>query len=827
MLKWPIPLTPGVFSRHFHLLLNAVYLMYKLISLGVLLVVLLLQAPVLAQLPQDHTYQITLRSYLATLGESDFDIELKPLTYEDSFLNSTDELHKTWLLMENYGRSTIMHNTGLRVASSHFVLSNIERDGEVYMRVGRNSEFFDPVNAAWWTTWDYPGNPYFNSRAGKLRMFVAVAVDMMMADQAMEQAGTGLRSDYLGGYLAKFGYVYYVTKDLLPLEVQLAYEEGLRKMFDRLQEMYPAGRGGGNMEMVQLAAMWYTAEALDDDVFRTRALNRARYVVGQVMPRAYFHHHGVDGIDLSYEGINQHFLVWGALLYDDPEINDYLKRSARLKAYLSLPEPEGHFYSPSHFNTGTSHGSAHDQWFSYQRDHAVAMLSDDAKYLIWSGSRVPVWSFEGLPDETRMREEIPSIIARRNGDIQNWTWALPSSNESKPWEGEHWVGGLLAIANHYQPGFYDEMRNLEISSSPWTKPPFLRGEDFIETFGDDFVVAKIGNYGAVIHTGTTASHWADGVPGLSGGSLSAFWTPTTGSIVLGRSRATQNAEPDTWEGQHGWDTWAVNAVSGRAESGKPFSSARHRFPEVSREIFGTDSASVRVTGAIGQHDNGVSAPDQAITGEVSYTRTFKLNTSGLTVISEVTSDGSDQIQELWETIPLFLRDKNQEITDAVIEFMVQGEWVEASEWPMEAVSAVRSVRFGEEVVIEFEMPRRVKLSRAVWESLKSGSRMRNIMIDLLQSNGESVAFPISSSVVYTLQAESSYLLGDPTGDRNVSALDAVRVLQHVTGSISLTSKAYTAADVSGDGTLNAYDASLILQYVVGLIQCLPADNVCG
>ena len=229
---------------------------FVLIHLLLLVIVGFTCLPAKAQLPQTHEYQVTIRNYLAGITLADLDVTLTPVTYDDAYLSSNDELHATWLALEDIGRVPTVDMSGIRVASLHFSLSQLERDGQVYMRVGRNSDFMDPINTAWWADWDYPGNPYYGSSAVKLRAFVAAAVDLMMTDQELESSIDHQRSDFAGGYLTKFAYVYYVVKDILPADVQAAYETGLIKIFERLETYHPYGAGGADMETMQLPGLW-------------------------------------------------------------------------------------------------------------------------------------------------------------------------------------------------------------------------------------------------------------------------------------------------------------------------------------------------------------------------------------------------------------------------------------------------------------------------------------------------------------------------------------------------------------------------------------------
>lgn len=784
-----------------------------------------------AQLPQDHDYQITLRNYLATLEEADFEVALAPVEYDDSYFTTMDQLHATWILLEDYGRNSTLDMSGIRVDASYFVLTSIELNGEVRMRAGRNSGFMDPINTAWWASWAYAGNPHHDSRAVKLRAFVSAAVDMMMADHELENNATYRRSDYVGGYLAKYGYVYFVVKDILPPDVQQAYEAGLLKFFERLESYYPNGSGGADMEAFQLPALWYTAESIDSDDLRFRARERTLLVLEEIMQAdGHFHHHGTDGVDLSYEGILHHFLSWAALLYDDPEINVFVEKTARLKAHQTLPEPSGHFFSPSHFNTGTARGGANDQWHSYQRDLAMAMLTEESQYLVWTGRTLPEYYTAGVPSEMDMRAQINEAISRRNSDTEAsslWAWQQPLTNSPGVWRPEHWINGLPVAAIKYKPDFYASMDAAASSVSQTMHPPFLRDKNFIEQFGDAFVIAKFDTYGAIIHTGSTVSQWGSGIPGLSGGSLSAFWTEATGSVILGRSRGTQNADADQWLGAQGWETWAVHAISGTNASGQPFSSARNRIPTVNTSIDGTLAATVSVSGAIGQHDAGWSAPEGAIAGIVSYERTFELAPDGLTIETALTSDGSDQVNELWEMIPLFLSDEIQGTDDATIAFSIDGVWVPATTTTQDNVAAVQITRFDESVKIVFESPRRVKLSAEIWEASGVTSRGRNVMVDLMESEASPAPLPLNTSVTYAVRLGDVYAFGDTSGDGLITAYDAAAILQHLIDFQALSPAAMTAADVSGDGVITAFDASLILQYMVGLVSCMPAAYGCN
>jgi len=68
-------------------------------------------------------------------------------------------------------------------------------------------------------------------------------------------------------------------------------------------------------------------------------------------------------------------------------------------------------------------------------------------------------------------------------------------------------------------------------------------------------------------------------------------------------------------------------------------------------------------------------------------------------------------------------------------------------------------------------------------------------------------------------------LGD-TGNA-ISSLDALWVLEFLSGTMSLSSVQQLACDVSGNGSLSALDVSLIEQYKAGIIPRLPLVEACA
>ena len=453
-----------------------------------------------APLPQRHPWQKTLRSHFATLREGDFAVELKPVAWQGDFFSDADATARYWMLFITRQADLPSHQ-GIRLPPSLFTLQAIEAGDSVNIGGG----FMNSFHTAWWTQWPYPGNPYRDSRAVKLRSLVIAACDMMMQDEEHEQ-GQNRRSDYLGGSMLRYAYVFHTCRDALPAAVQEAYADGLKELFTRLENLTPRGDGGSDMEFFQLSSMWYAADALGGD-FKRRALQRAHRVIDTITSPSGYELHG-GAFDVSYQGIALRFLTWAAMLYNDPKIDQALHRMLQLKAHLSLPEPNGTLIGPTHFNTGTAADAPNDQWAWVSRDFAMAMLDETALYTIPARASMPT-----LP---HMREAIKQGLAALGSE-------KPFNEAPTPWKEAHWNHTLNFAHDLYAPNFVQRLLLLKDEKSPLLKPLYLRDESFIRNLndGNEFLAAKLADFAVVIHAGRVATKWANGVSGKSGGDLYA------------------------------------------------------------------------------------------------------------------------------------------------------------------------------------------------------------------------------------------------------------------------------------------------------------------
>jgi len=697
--------------------------LFSLSAVSLMLAGLLISSPLRGvMLPQEHDWQVTLRNYLATLTEADFEVELQPLTWDEEYFEDPETIARYWMLSME-GQRDMPGTSGIRNHPRHFTLEAIETEEGIRFNPYRGG-LMNPFPLSWWAQWNYPGNPYYGNEALHRRAFVGAAVDMMMLDQEHIN-GRFRRSDYLGGSMIRFGYAWYVIKDSFPPEVQEAFEAGLIRQFEKLEQWTPRGSGGSDMEFFQMVGMYYAAQALGGD-FPERALARARHVLEKVTSDTGYELHG-GAFDVSYQGIALRFFTWAITLFEDPVLKEGLHRMLVLKAYLSIPEPDGVLYGPTHFSTGTHMDAPRDQWAWVSRDVAMAMIDDLALYTVFT--RV------GVPSIETLQQQIERVFTGFRTDE-------PMDQAPEIWKENHWERGLNFAHEYYPEGFYDRLVALKEADSPLMHPPFGRPDNFIVDLNDggEFLAAKFDDYGVVIHTGAIARRWATGVSGKSGGTLSTFWTPRRGSAILGLGRATQGSQSDEWtdENERGPLTWGVHAITGKTGSGHYFSTSRISGIESDYEIEGTTRAVVTVNGDL---SGSWGDPEKQFESSTPYRRVFTLEADGLRIESELQLPEGVVVEELYEMLPVFYRDRRRDSVPPEILLYIDGDWVEGEESPRKT-DRIRLNRYGEGVEIRLDQPLTVKLSPDLGAQSHGASSIRNLLIDLTGEAAGSVSYRI-------------------------------------------------------------------------------------
>ncbi|MFQ5808747.1 MAG: hypothetical protein ACE5JM_03920 [Armatimonadota bacterium] len=657
-----------------------------------------------APLPQEHEYQRVLRDWLGGLTPEDFAVDPQPFVAPPTEFTDAQK-YRLWILQQSYGSPDV---AGIAIPPEQSTLASIESADQVLV------PDVSSVWLAWLSSWEFSGNPYRGSRPVKLRALVPTLVDLVMHDQLHEDGdGAANRSDYLGGTLIWLAYNYRETRDALPEQVRAAYETGLKKLILRLHQWGPTGLMT-DMDLFAAVSLRYATDVFPDDPEVQRIAqeySRALFTDERFYhPAGYFVDNGC--FDVSYNGISLFFCSWAATISDWPFVHEALRRGYRLRSHLTFPEPGGGQFGPSHMSSRTSGDSPGDQWGFTHRHVAAAMATDEALYM------APFPEPEALERApSRLLQKLNSQLDRREPPAM------------KPWREHHWTSVPNFAYLHFRDDFYERLLRLHAEGSSLLKLPVERGDRFTEDFDSTFLVARFPTFAAAIHTGPVSGghrEWKRPY-GFGGGALSAFWTPRTGSIVLGRRRGIQGR---TWDSFEEWRSWPTHAVSGLTAGGGIFSSARIRHPAARYKV-GKARSEVKVSGAMPREN---IAQGQVLQGKIDYSRRFRLGARGLAVTSTVTSDGRDRLAELYEVIPVFCSPsaRRDDVAPARILFRVAARWVDASAELQERVSAIRVERFGQSALISFARPQRVKLSPEDWvDGYMSQVVCRNVLIDLL------------------------------------------------------------------------------------------------
>lgn len=682
-------------------------------------------------LPQNHPYQQHLRKFMATLKIEDFqpvhrDLQVVPLE------GDADDKFRTWLLSlmpPAVGRKR--NYSSVMIKPSLFTLDSIEGVKSIMRPPAHPEPLVDLAN------WNYPGNSYFNSRPLRLRAFVLAALDMVMLDKLIDSPDEKEKpnQDQLAGAIGRFAYVYPGIREVLPGEVRDAYLGGLKRFVRHALDHAPAfsGRTQG-MYTWSAPALSMAAKVLNDPEISKQVEAYARLIFTEkrfFRAAGYFPNGGT--LD-SFNGISTYFALWGTLAGDWPFARDAITRVYRLRSHLTLPEPDGALVGPSHMASLTSAEPAHEQWDWPMRSWAAALIADDAVCLT------------KMPDEADIQKAAALVVAEINTQLHELSWA-PGGLDAAPWKFQA-VGTVVNHAYQYYPkGYYTRRLTLE-KQQETVRLPVLREADFIRTFENEFLVAKTQTHAAIIHTGPIADASPDAAYGFGGGALSAFWTRATGSVILGRGVGAWS--PQYKKSLDEWRSLPSHAVAGITEDGKVFTSAHIITPQTTVES-SDKNYTVSVHGLIPPFRHSA---DKRLSGNIDYTRRFQSTATGVRITTALKGDGKDRVAELYEILPVFLREGSHQpkASPTTIEFQADGTWIPATDTFADKVTGVRLSRFSGAVAITFDRPCRVKLASQWADTYMTRAACRNILIDLLENGDRPKVINDVRTISYRIEA---------------------------------------------------------------------------
>ena len=724
------------------------------------------------QLPQTQEYQRILRKHLATLVEKDFDtgVTAEMGTPEDGA--DPERQYRNFLYTQSPHPlvGSKRGSPAITSPSMNYTLARIETPKGVCGPAGWAEATISLVQ------WDYPGNVYRDNRGLKMRCYVGSAINLIMIDDLVGKNEAYGRTDRVSYWLIRTGAAYPVFKSLLPAEVQKAYQDGVRRVAERLLATEPRGEEA-QLDMMAPVGLSYAARVLEDPEFTGKVEAYAKKMFTDpkyFSPAGYWVERG--GLDVNYAGTQNYFAIWAALMNDWPFANETLGKVYRLRAHLMLPEPTGKFTGPSAFNTRTGGAVIGDQWNYENRDRGALMITDECAFL------------ESVPTN----EQLAGGGANRSGEYNRQISENPRNEKGEYLKSEDlhntlWGYSILPNYNFpasvnpafefYKKGSLAHLKSLVEKNSPMLKSPYLRGENFVRDFDKVFVTTRQPTFAAIVHAGPVASQKAGELPyqfgaplGYGGGQLSAFWTPATGSVILARRSGQYWQKP--FEDLKAFQNMPIHAVSGTTADGITFTSARIAKPEKVSVEASDSGATIDFSGPLVAF-SFVKDPEEAdkskardiyydakLASPVAYRREIRTNATGATVQTTLTGDDKLQVNELYETIPVLILDpatldpKQPTITaNTKIEFQAGGKWADATDAYADGVSAVKITRYTGAVTVTFDKPRRVKLSpKEFADAYVSRTTSRNVVVDLLETGDKPGAVNGEKKISYRIES---------------------------------------------------------------------------
>jgi len=773
-----------------------------------------------AVLPQTFPEQVTLRNWLETITVSDVTIPTgKTFEYDNSH-SENDELADRWLLISGLSASAVVRGepewwvldagNGKGIEATGEVRVWIEPDG---INAGGNPPRSWENEPAWMYQLDIPlsdggqGNPYYQMPELGRRAMISAIVDLIMHLDGLKKGSSGW-FDMVGKSFTGMAEAYRYTGHLLPTEVQEAFESGMEKILDHQIDQGPRA-ANTNMDMFMMKGAAEFWKATDDTTRQQKCV--------QVVKRALFgkkdgaletnhevfaHGAGDDGSggvfssagfimegdqpEIFYGGESLFWLMGayatvmdrsdGSLPSEWQFLEEPLRRLNEWRAYQMFHTQQTNEDvfargSGTGFGARTNapvpagqHGSGAKRW-------TRADVFDEAKHRLRSG-----WNGDyKFPSPSGMESSISATLSDVTSKMSSvYTGQAPKWSGWSPW----------TKPTPYLPpeGWYSRLRSLVQNDDPLAYPPAQRDEFYYnkplggpplgkswwaykdKDGGDQdfgfFVEAmpQQGNYG-----------------GYYGGKIETFWTEEVGYVISNRRKKDFSWNDIEYiAAQHTW---------GRDESGDAFSTARLRGWDAPRTVnFDTEGAppSVEVTTPF---NSGATKPgeenDGVLEGEVDVTHRFEARANGARVEHVISTDKTDEVTELWATIPFFLREDNQEVWKVgtlSIQYWDGSAWQALpedtdSDGVPEVVTttALRLVRSDKSGVnryayVSFTQSQDLRLSTQQWEdSYQTDFLGRNVHIDLHGDPGTAKTLPASKSVSYTLQTT------DPTtGDSSTS-----------------------------------------------------------
>ena len=744
-------------------------------------------------LPQNHPHQVTIYNWLSSLSVSDVATQgLGDVTYSSDGA-SNDELYKAYLSLRN--REAPPHV--LRWPDNQFVLDDgsgngFEADGTTvrttWTSTGDGRRPLD--QSAWWVTFHIPGisNPYYDNDNAKRKILAQAAVDLLMLEEYAENE-TNFWGDFGMNYLRDISGAFNRCRDVLPENVQHAFVESFIRIIDRWQTSaftYPrpvnenmSSKGIPGLVMVAELAEEYGRPDDKQDV-----LEYVRDVLfgapngipddsdgreDDILFDSAGYQRENGGPHTTYNGVSFYYFTKAAgivngkpewdFLWDEGGIVD---RMAKYYMLQHFPEPidqsgELWYKAPTGYSTRLDDHIVGDQSDGSGRDALIAIISDHGKPFLTRPRRSdPSENYLPLP-ASEMESEIQSGLNLIDFD--------PQSVSMREWDyRSQWSARYSGVIyDYYKEGTYDAFQSLADTDDPLLQVPYSRQEGFSEGLGRSSAPAEWWMYKA--NDGTRDFGFLIEMtqrPGrfyTGGGAFHAFWTEDVGPVIL-------SVKP---EGHSTQDLRPISGIWGENESGDWIRNSALDFDSRQGDklqvVDGLDQSPPYLQQL--QQMDDVHGAGYDVQVEVTATAL----SDGLEMRHVITSHGTNELSELWASIPVHHRHswQNTDVwTD--IEYWDGSNWQELSTMLVSTEYLRLSKTFTDgtgHVYVELDQARGVHLSaQDVNQRNDFGGNSafwtRNVHIDLHGNPGTMEDLPDTMTTYYSLRTN------DPTSDDSPS-----------------------------------------------------------
>lgn len=540
-----------------------------------------------------------------------------------------------------------------------------------------------------------------------------------------ESSYTGTRYGVHGGItgftLTFQAYTLLRIKDTLPPAVAKAWGQGLAHMCQRIDSNAPTGPA--NMRLSVPVGMYYTWLATGDESIK----QLYQKWIGQVLfsnllsPAGHYNDGEGRGPDGSYNGIASHRISELYSITQDPEILKVLRQFYQLKAYQTLPEPDGSWLSPSHYNDRTQSSFANDQYGG--RETQIATLIPEAALFL-----------KRQRDGDRILT--PAILASLGSRPSN---RLPGAFEFNNGAGRggrmHDWGNVLHLPDfeYHQ----DEKKIQEVLANSQTTLPVLASNHFTRNFNNEFFSVRRPGYYALFYTGaiSTSDNGTTNYRnmlkshgglfnGFAGGGMSALWTPA-GTFILGRLNAYENYEREAYKLPNaiydipGWQDWANNHLIGQTAEGKILGSARVSWPT---STLSEDNNHLTIASTFPKSSQRQAEITDA---DINYQRDYQFNDNAIHAKVTLTSNKNVTLKTFYEVIPV-------QITEDLKTVFLDAAGNELPE--ADVIANVKTIRLKRELGsldIVLDQPRAIsRVSVQVTSKQANKVDLRNLLITL-------------------------------------------------------------------------------------------------